>query len=66
MVTQTSNINFIPKVWSDHTEAYFRRKLILGSLAMMDNTLESSPGTTVNFPYFKLIGDAQSPAEDGI
>lgn len=61
--TQSSNVVFTPKVWSDHVTAYFDRKMALGSLALMDRTLEAQPGETVNFPYFKAIGDAQEPAE---
>ena len=61
--TKTSDVQFVPKVWQGHVEAYFRRKLVLGQLAMLDNTLESAPGTSVNFPYFKAIGDVQEPAE---
>lgn len=44
--------------------AYFRRKLVAGAFALQDDTLKSEPGTVVNFPYFKKIGDAQEPAED--
>jgi hypothetical protein len=36
----------------------------LGQLAIVDNTLESEPGETVNFPYYKNIGAVQKPAED--
>lgn len=62
--TQASDVAFVPKVWSDHINAYFDRKMGLGSLAVMDKTLQAEPGETVNFPYFKAIGDAQEPAED--
>lgn len=62
--TQASDVAFVPKVWSDHINAYFDRKMGLGSLAVVDKTLEAEPGETVNFPYFKAIGDAQEPAED--
>lgn len=61
--TQSSDVKFIPKVWNDHLQAYFDRKMSLGQLAMMDKTLEGQPGETVNFPYFKKIGDAQEPLE---
>ncbi len=53
---------FSPKVWSDHIMAYFDRKLQFGQLAVKDNTLVSSPGTTVSMPYFKSIGAADKPA----
>jgi hypothetical protein len=62
--TQSSDVAFVPKVWSDHINAYFDRKMGLGSLAMMDKTLQGEPGDTVNFPYFKTIGAAQEPAEN--
>jgi N4-gp56 family major capsid protein len=61
--TGASDVNFVPKVWSDHIQAYFSRKLVLGQLAAMDNTLEANPGETVNFPYFKNIGDVEEPTE---
>lgn len=58
---------FRPKVWQDHIHAYFDRKMALGQLALVDKTLESAPGETVNFPYYKAIGDAEEPAEtDGL
>lgn len=55
---------FEPKVWQDHIEAYFDRKLVYGAFASTDNTLTTEPGLTVNFPYFNAIGDAEEPAED--
>jgi hypothetical protein len=42
--------------------AYFDRKLVWGALAMRVSDLESKPGTTINFPYFKAIGDAEEPS----
>jgi hypothetical protein len=61
--TQYSDVSFVPKVWSDHIEAYFNTKLGVASLGLMDRTLTGSPGETVNFPYYKAIGAAQEPAE---
>lgn len=61
--TQSGDLAFSPKVWSDHINAYFDRKMGLGQLAMVDKTLEGQPGETVNFPYFKKIGDAQEPSQ---
>ena len=61
--TVAGDFVFEPKVWKDHVAAYFDRKLVYGSFADRDNTLESAPGLTVNFPYFKKIGDAEEPAE---
>lgn len=62
--TSSQNVNFIPKVWSDHIQAYFDRKLALGSLALVDKTLMNEPGETANFPFWKQIGAAQEPAEN--
>ncbi len=64
MSTQSADFNFTPKVWKDHIEAYFRKKLVFGAFALTDDSLVQEPGTTINFPYFKKIGPAQSPAED--
>jgi len=61
--TQASDVSFVPKVWSDHIQAYFVRKMALGQLALIDNTLTAEPGETANFPYYKKIGDAQEPLE---
>ena len=61
--TIAADFVFEPKVWKDHVAAYFDRKLVYGSVAYRDNTLESAPGTVINFPYFKKIGDAEEPAE---
>ncbi len=61
--TKSTDVTFRPKVWSDHVMAYFDRKMALGQLALVDKTLESAPGETVNFPYYKAIGDAQEPTE---
>lgn len=62
--TQSTDVAFVPKVWSDHIEAYFDRSMGLSKLALVDRTLTSEPGETANFPYFKAIGDAQEPAQD--
>jgi N4-gp56 family major capsid protein len=62
--TLPADFAFEPKVWKDHIDAYFPRKLVYGAFAMSDNTLTGEPGTTINFPYFKAIGDAEEPAAD--
>lgn len=62
--TQSSDWSFSPKVWADHVEAYFDRKLVYGAFAFRDDTLTAEPGTTINFPYFNKIGAAQKPGED--
>jgi len=61
--TVAADFAFVPKVWQDHVAAYFDRKLVYGAVAYRDNTLEQAPGTVINFPYFKKIGDAEEPAE---
>jgi N4-gp56 family major capsid protein len=62
--TTSADFVFTPKVWKDHIDAFFRRKLVAGSIASNDDTLTSAPGTTINFPYFKKIGAAEEPLED--
>jgi hypothetical protein len=61
--TISSDVAFVPKVWNDHIQAYFDRKMGIGQLALVDKTLQGAPGETVTFPYFKAIGAAQEPAE---
>ena len=61
--TVSTDWNFAPKVWQDHILAYFDRKLVWGSMALVDTTLTSAPGETVNFPYYNTIGAAEEPAE---
>lgn len=62
--TVKADINFEPKVWADHVSAYFDRKMVVGQYALRDSTLQAAPGETVNFPFYKKIGDAEEPAED--
>lgn len=62
--TKSTDWGFQPKVWNDHIDAYYDRKLVYGAFADKDTTLQSQPGDTVTFPYFKTIGDAEEPAED--
>ena len=62
MPTLPADFAFAPKVWSDHISAYFDKTLVAGAVALVDRTLTSAPGTTVNFPYFKAIGAAQKPS----
>jgi N4-gp56 family major capsid protein len=61
--TISTDWNFQPKVWQDHINAYFDRKLVWGAFALQDDTLMQSPGETVNFPYYEKIGAAEEPAE---
>ena len=65
MSTESSDFVFEPKVWSDHIQAYFDKYLVFGAFALRNNQLEAEgTGLTVNFPYFKAIGDAEEPAEN--
>lgn len=62
--TQASDFVFEPKVWSDHIQAYFDKFLVYGQYAIRNDQLKAEgSGLTVNFPYFKAIGDAEEPAE---
>jgi len=61
--TVSSDFAFEPKVWKEHIAAFFRDKLVLGAIAMTDDTLTSQPGESINFPFFKKIGAAEEPAE---
>lgn len=63
--TVAADFVFEPKVWQDHIRAYFDRKLVYGSVAAKDESLkpDAGKGETVNFPFFKAIGDAEEPAE---
>lgn len=63
--TVAADFVFEPKVWQDHVRAYFDRKLVYGSVALRSNDLQpdAGKGMTVNFPFFKAIGDAEEPAE---
>jgi hypothetical protein len=63
--TVAADFAFEPKVWQDHIRAYFDRKLVYGAFALRNEDLrpDAGKGETVNFPYFKAIGDAEEPAE---
>jgi hypothetical protein len=61
--TVAADFQFEPKVWEDEISAYFPKKLVFGQLALINNTLMTKPGLTVDFPFFEAIGDAEEPAE---
>ena len=61
--TQSVDFQYEPRVWQDHITAFFNEKLVFGATAYRDNTLQTSPGLTVTFPYFTPIGDAEEPLE---
>ena len=60
--TLSTDFVFSPKVWKEHVAAFFRDQLVFGAIADRDDSLSQQPGTTINFPYFKSIGDAEEPA----
>jgi len=63
--TWASDLGFEPKVWSDHSKAYFDKKLVLGAFAVRNDDLEKiGTGLTTNFPYYNSIGPAEEPTED--
>lgn len=64
--TRAADWNFEPKVWSDHSKAYFDKKLVYGAFAVRNDTLkeDAGKGDTVNFPYYKSIDDAEELDED--
>lgn len=63
--TVAADFVFTPKVWSDHIQAYFDRYLVYGAFALRNDDLKAEgSGETVNFPYFKSIGDAEEPEEN--
>ncbi len=64
MPSLPADFAFTPKVWADHVDAYFDKKLVFGAFALVDRTLSAAPGTTQNFPYFKAITAAEEPAAD--
>jgi N4-gp56 family major capsid protein len=67
MTTKASDFVFEPKVWSDHVKAYFDRFLVFGQFAVRNDQLKAEgSGLTVNFPYYKSIGDAEMPLEDDV
>jgi hypothetical protein len=63
-ITTSADVNFSPKVWSDHSMAHFDRKMGLGQLALIDRTLQSEPGESVNFPFYNKIGAVEEAVEN--
>lgn len=65
--TTAADFVFEPKVWSDHVKAYFDRYLVFGQFAVRNDQLKAEgSGLTVNFPYYKAIGDAEKVAEGDV
>lgn len=63
-------LNFEPKVWQDHIEAYFDLLLVWGAFAFNpddDGRLQKpKSGETLHFPFYTTIGPAQDLSEDEI
>ncbi|MFE1770273.1 N4-gp56 family major capsid protein [Streptomyces sp. NPDC059008] len=55
----TSAQMIVPDVWADMVQAKFKGKLVIGSLALDDNTLEGKPGDSVHFPKWHALGEAE-------
>ncbi|CAL9296788.1 N4-gp56 family major capsid protein [Streptomyces sp. SudanB25_2051] len=53
----------VPDVWADMVQAKFKGALILGTLAIDDNTLEGKPGDSVSFPKWTALGEAEDLTE---
>ncbi|MEV8055158.1 N4-gp56 family major capsid protein [Streptomyces antimycoticus] len=53
----------VPDIWADMVQAKFKGALILGTLALDDNTLEGKPGDTVNFPKWTALSEAEDLTE---
>lgn len=64
-ITESADFVFEPKVWSDHSMAYFDKKLVYGAFALRNDELEAEgKGVVVNFPYYKSIGAAEDLTEN--
>ena len=64
MATIKANLNFTPQIASDYILAYFRQKLIWGSLAYKGvRDFDKKQGETITFPYFAKMGAAQDAVE---
>lgn len=63
--TQSTDFAFEPRVWSDHSVAYFDKRLVYGAFALRNRSLEGEgTGLTVNFPYYQSISEAEVVEED--
>ena len=63
--TDTSNLTFEPKVYSDYAMAYFDQKLGYGAWAVRNNELMADgSGLTVNFPFYNTVGEVEEPDEN--
>ncbi len=59
----TSAQMIVPDVWADMVQGKFKGKLVLGTMALNDATLEGTPGDSVNFPKWKSLTDAEDLTE---
>lgn len=62
-VTQSDNV-LDPQVLADMIPAKLTAGLKFTTLAQVDNTLEGRPGSTVEFPTWNYIGDAEDVQEN--
>ncbi|MGM8212631.1 N4-gp56 family major capsid protein [Virgibacillus sp. W0430] len=63
-MVQTKKANMVdPQVLADMISAELPDAIRFAPIAVVDNTLEGQPGSTVTVPRFKYIGDATDVAE---
>ncbi|MFF4738784.1 phage head protein [Streptomyces sp. NPDC001262] len=62
--TTTSAQMLVPEVWADMVQAKFKGSMVLGTLAVEDNTLVGMPGSGVDFPKWRALGEADELDEN--
>ena len=63
MPVTTAAQMIVPEVWADMVQGKFTGALVIGTLAIDDNTLEGVPGDRVNFPKWNALTDAEDLVE---
>lgn len=63
MTTTAADIMNQPAVMNDIMNAFFAQKLGLVSLGVRNDTLTQSPGTKMDFPYWKMMGAVEELTE---
>ncbi|MEV5527830.1 N4-gp56 family major capsid protein [Streptomyces prunicolor] len=63
MAKTTAAQMIVPDVWADMVQNKFKGKLVIGSMALNDSTLEGKPGDSVNFPKWKGLTEAEDLTE---
>lgn len=61
-ITKLANV-LDPQVLADMLEAEITKQIRFAPLAVIDNTLEGQPGSTLTLPKWDYIGDAEDVAE---